>query len=166
MLLVLSLFFQYAQAQRLSQVKVNKAQSNTNLHVNIKLIKPTFETSDSIKIHVTISNVLNRVLYIQYDKSNHYRPINTSAHVTDEHETSVTEVSNLDMLSSHIPTNEESEKTQYTMFPLESVSQTYYLKDILVFNYKRFNRLLPGKYNLIIKSNGSLSNKVSFTILH
>jgi hypothetical protein len=136
------------------------------LNIDIKIFAKVFRTSDSIKVQVNISNPMLYTQKIVY-KGSKYSPLETWFNVSDEHGKSVTEVANKNVLSSYMYTQKELEKKGafISISPLQTLTQTYYLKDVLVFNYKDYNTVSAGTYNLVVKYYDNNSNKVYFKII-
>nr|WP_294942007.1 hypothetical protein [uncultured Mucilaginibacter sp.] len=123
--------------------------------------------SDSVKVQVQISNQMSYLQKITYNKRNRSTPWETWFMVTDERGNDLSEVANKNLLSSRLYSQKELEKSGeiISIFPLETLIKTYYLKDVVMLKSKDYNTLSPGTYGLVVRYYNNSSNKVYFRII-
>ena len=134
--------------------------------VTIKLSDSGFLSSDSVKFFMTVTNNSGSLQKILFDKPlTKTFPWGTTVIVNNSYGKSMVKISNRELISSQLYTEEQVEKQNIysELKPKQSISHVYYLSNIPIFNTSD-GKLPKGKYSLQIGYYSTLSNKVFFMI--
>jgi len=130
--------------------------------VTVQLLSDVYQNADSIKLKITITNHKKNAQTLYFGGF----AWGLSGVVVDKNGRSVTELPCRCEMDSQIYFEEELVKRHWgrILKPDSSLSDIYPLNRILILNFKHFNQLPVGKYELSLSYFGNDANKVSFTI--